>query len=108
MCKDSMIVCSRDNNGARSLVSPASSSESHSRANRISVAIAALSAGFNHSPELAKAILQLSSMFAGFFGLLGSIWTNSDHWGEIVACGRVWKVTHEKTDSRPMLSLTRL
>lgn len=108
MCKESMIEWSRDNNGAKSLVSPASSNESHKRATRKRAAIAPVSAGLKDCPRLAKEIRQFSSM-VGSLSELSGIWrSNSFQRGEIISCGRVWKRPYEKTDFRSMLSLARL
>jgi hypothetical protein len=92
-----MIEWSLDINGAKSFVSPESNSASHNRANRNSDAIAAVSAGLIQSPQLARAILQLSSIVARLLEVSAIFRANSDHWGEIVACGRVWKAAYEKT-----------
>ena len=108
MCKESMIEWSRDNNGAKSLVSPASSNESHKRATRKRAAIAPVSAGFKDCPRLAKEIRQFSSMVGRLLKVSGIRRTNSFQRGEIISCGRVWKRAYEKTDYRSMLGLARL
>lgn len=108
MCSESMIEWSLDIKGAKSFVSPESNSASHNRANRNNDAIAAVSAGLIQSPQLAKAILQLSSIVARLLEVSSIFRTNSNHWGEIVACRRVWKAVYEKTGLNFIFVYSRL